>query len=185
MPSAIEPIQLIQKYYQPESQSYEILIIHSEMVKAKALEIAERLGGDKVDRVFLAEAAMLHDIGIFKTHSPRIGCFGEAHYLCHGVLGREILEAEGLPKHALVCERHTGIGLTRADIKAQNLPLPDRDMLPLTLEEQIICYADCFFSKNPQKLREPKSIKKLRSSFAKWGDRHLNQLNQWIDEFGS
>lgn len=184
MSTAINPMKLIKKYYQPDSLAFKILIVHSEMVTAKAMEIAERLNSNNVDKTFLREAAMLHDIGIFKTHSPKIGCFGKTHYLCHGVIGREILEKEGLPKHGLVCERHTGVGLSRADIKAQNLPLPDRDMLPVSLEEQIICYADCFFSKNPKRLRDPKSINKLKSSFAKWGDRHLNQLNHWIDEFG-
>ncbi len=56
-----------------------------------------------------------------------------------------MLEAEGLPRHALVCERHTGAGLTVDDIISQRLPLPLRDMTPQTLEERLICYADKFY----------------------------------------
>lgn len=43
----------------------------------------------------------------------------------------------GLPRHALACERHTGAGITREEVAAQDLPLPrDRDYLPITLEEK-------------------------------------------------
>ena len=49
--------------------------------------------------------------------------------------------------HARTCERHVGVGLAREDILAQGLPLPMRDMVPKTIEEIIICYADEFFSK--------------------------------------
>ena len=43
---------------------------------------------------------------------------------------RELLEKEGLPQHALVCDRHTGVGITIEDIRAQELPIPERDMTP-------------------------------------------------------
>ncbi len=60
---------------------------------------------------------MLHDIGIFLTNAPHIGCYGDKPYICHGYLGREILDKEGLPGHAMVCERHVGAGLTVTDIE--------------------------------------------------------------------
>ncbi len=127
---------------------------------------------------------MLHDIGIFMTNSPKIGCEGEHHYLAHGYLGRELLEKEGLPRHALVCERHTGAGLTVDDIRNQNLPLPHRDMRPQSLEEQIVCFADMFYSKNPEKLKKEKSLKKIKKQAAGFGERSLNQVNEWIALFG-
>jgi uncharacterized protein len=40
-----------------------------------------------------------------------------------------------------------GAGISRGEICDRNLPLPRRDMLPTSLEEIIICYADKFFSK--------------------------------------
>ena len=36
----------------------------------------------------------------------------------------KMLDSEGLPQHALVCERHIGVGLTMEDIRLQKLPLP-------------------------------------------------------------
>ena len=57
------------------------------------------------------------------------------------------MRSEGYPRHALVCERHTGAGLSLEDIIAQNLPVPHRDMLPVSMEEQVVCFADKFYSK--------------------------------------
>jgi uncharacterized protein len=100
------------------------------------------------------------------------------------VLGRELLEAEGLPLHALICERHTGVGLTLEDITSQNLPLPHRDMSPETLAERIICYADLFFSKNPEWLDQEKSVEKIRKGLAKFGSEKVAVFDAWQREFG-
>ena len=98
---------------------------------------------------------MLHDIGIFMTASPKIGCFGDAPYVCHGFLGRELLDKEGLdPTFGLVAERHTGAGICLETIQRHNLPLPRRDMVPITPAEKIICCADKFFSKTPARHRK-------------------------------
>lgn len=90
---------------------------------------------------------MIHDIGIFLTNAPRISCLGSFPYICHGYLGADLMRKEGFPKHALVCERHTGAGISLSDIEQQNLPLPKRDLRPVSLEEQLICFADKFYSK--------------------------------------
>ncbi len=79
---------------------------------------------------------MLHDIGVVRCNAPSIHCLGELPYICHGVAGREMLDNLGLHRHALVCERHTGSGLTVEDIIRQRLPLPHREMLPITTEEK-------------------------------------------------
>lgn len=166
----IEPVELIKKYYDVDSKAYEVLMIHSQMVKKKALELAARIPHLNPDLQFIAEGAILHDIGIFLTDAPSLGCFGEHDYMVHGILGRELLDKEGLPRHALVCERHTGVGLSRADIRRQGLPLPDRDMLPISIEEKVICFADTFYGKNPKKLRKEKTIEKIEEQMAKWGE---------------
>ena len=140
-------IAIIQKYYEPETKAYQILIEHSQNVASFAVDIASKHPEFMADEKFIYEASMLHDIGIFMTNAPEIGCHGKYPYICHGYLGRELLEKENLPKHALVCERHTGAGLTLSNIRLQNIPVPERDMLPLSIEEQIICYADKFYSK--------------------------------------
>lgn len=163
----MDPLKIIEKYYSPGSRLYETLVTHSEKVRDKALECIYRRGLE-VDRDFVAEAAMLHDIGIFRCDAPDIYCTGTLPYICHGVEGRKILDAEGLPRHALVCERHTGSGLSVEDIERQNLPLPRRDMLPLSLEEKLICYADKFFSKSGD-IREEKSLDRVLRSMERHG----------------
>ena len=132
---------------------------------------------------FITEAAILHDIGIVLTYAPKLGCYGDKDYICHGYLGRELLEKENLPRHALVCERHTGVGLTVGDIIAQNLPLPHRDMFPISIEEQIICFADKFFSKNPASLEEEKSIEKVKNTLSKHGKRKIDRFDEWCRLF--
>ncbi|MDE8698292.1 phosphohydrolase, partial [Bacteroides cellulosilyticus] len=97
-----------------------------------------------LDKDFLYEAGMLHDIGIFLTNAPGIFCFGDQPYVCHVYLVADLMRQEGYPRHALVCERHTGAGLSLDDIISQKLPVPHRDMLPVSLEEQVVCFADNF-----------------------------------------
>ncbi len=179
----IDPLTVIRKYYPDASQAYEILLEHSHMVTEKALAVAQRVPELEPDLAFIREAAMLHDIGIIRTHAPGIGCHGEHHYLEHGVLGREMLEQEGLPRHGLVCERHVGVGLRREDILAQNLPLPLRDMQPESLEEQIICYADKFFSKKPQRLRVEKPIADILRGLSCFGEYPVKTFEAWLEKF--
>lgn len=170
------------RWYGGNEELGELLRIHSRCVAAKALECIRRRGL-VVDEDFVREAAMLHDIGIFLTDAPGIHCHGSEPYIRHGVLGRELLDSIGLPRHALVCERHTGAGITIADIRSQQLPLPLRDMTPQSPEEKIICYADKFFSKsgNP---REEKSLERIMASMAKHGPETLARFEALHNEFG-
>jgi uncharacterized protein len=178
MKDKIDTVALITKYYPPESLAYEILIEHAKMVAKKALAAAEVVSHLSPDIVFIEEAAMLHDIGIFLTDAPGLGCFGDEEYICHGYLGRELLEREGLPVHALVCERHTGVGLSIADIEKHDLPLPRRDMLPVSLEEKIICYADKFFSKRIESLSIEKSLDSVRAEIGRYGGENLRRFEE-------
>lgn len=125
---------------------------------------------------------MLHDIGIVRTDAPGIHCHGTEHYLRHGLLGGEILRAEGLPRHARVAERHTGTGLTAQAILEQQLPLPAIDLVPETLEEQLICYADKFYSKTH--LEREKSYEKARHSLEQFGQEGLVIFDRWYRMFG-
>ena len=120
---------------------------------------------------------MLHDIGIFKCDAAGIQCFGTEPYICHGRIGAEFLRSEGFPRHARVCERHTGAGITKAQIIAQNLPLPQQDFLPETMEEKVICYADKFFSKTH--LDREKTIEQAEKSLSKFGDEGVLRFREW------
>ena len=168
---------LIDKYYPEDNLLRHILINHSQSVARKALQIVSSHPELHLDAQFVEEAAMLHDLGIFRTDAPGIQCFGSEPYICHGRLGAEILRKEGYERHARVCERHTGAGITCKEIIAQGLPLPHQDFLPETLEEKVICYADKFFSKTH--LDQEKSIEKAEKSLAKFGEDGVLRFREW------
>ena len=111
------PLDLIDIYYPENNRLKEIFLTHSRSVADRALKIAHNHPELNLDEAFLYEAAMLHDIGIFKTNAPGIECIGDAPYICHGYLGADLLRDAGFPQHALVCERHTGTGLSLQNIK--------------------------------------------------------------------
>lgn len=173
--------RIIDKYCEGNDKLRDILTLHSEGVARKALAIADAHPELGLDRDFLLEAAMLHDIGIVKTDAPGIECHGTEPYICHGVLGGEMLRAEGLPRHARVCERHTGAGLTAKEIRDRALPLPAVDLLPETLEEQVICYADKFFSKT--RPDEEKTFERAEQSVARHGAEGHERFLKWRDMF--
>ena len=169
--------KIIYKYYGNYPALREILVTHSRQVADRALRIidahpewtnGEGANGEcLVDRQFVEEAAMLHDIGIIFCDAPKIYCRGSHKYIEHGFLGAELLRAEGYPKHALVAERHTGTGITIEQVEREELPIPERDYCPQSLEEKIICYADKFYSKSH--LGEEVDINKIKYNIWKYG----------------
>lgn len=171
--------KIIKRYYTPGSRVHHILMEHSLSVADLALSIAEKHPELSIDTPFVYEGAMLHDIGIYLTHAPEISCFGREPYHRHGYLGAILLRREGLERHALICERHTGSGITPEEILLSKLCLPnDRSYLPLSLEEKLICYADCFFSKT--RLGEKKDYETIRKkAWHLWGEKapHLAQAS--------
>lgn len=173
----INPFELIEKYYPKDRDIYYILTIHSEQVRDKALQIAHNKPELRLDNEFIAEAAMLHDIGIFMCNAPRIHCQGTHQYIEHGYLGADLMRKEGFPRHALVCERHTGVGLSMETIIQNKLPLPQRDMLPVSLEEKLICYADKFFSKT--QLKETHSVDRIRTYLRHYGESEVRKFDEW------
>lgn len=177
----IQPLDIIREYYAPGSLAGRSLLAHSRLVTDKALALAARHPGMGLDTTFIAEAAMLHDIGIFLTDAPAIGCHGAHPYICHGYLGADLLRARGLPRHALVCERHTGTGLTAAAIERQRLPLPRRDMCPVTPEERLIAFADKFYSKS--ELTREKGVDEARAEMLRHGEESAARFDEWCRMF--
>lgn len=175
---------LINQYYPPGTLSHEVLMRHSIRVARAAVRIAERVPHLNPDTGFIEEAAMLHDIGIFYTRSPQFGCHGVFPYICHGYLGRELLERHGLPDHARVCENHVGVGLTASDIHLYQLPIPVRDMIPMTVEEQVICYADTFFSKTPPPVGTRRNAAEVIGSLERYGRDKVETFTKWFERFG-
>ena len=177
----MDPIEIIKKYYPEDSLAYPILIDHSRLVADKAVHLAISHPELHIDVPFVEEASMLHDIGMILTHAPSIGCFGDRPYICHGYLGGDLLRAEGYPQHALVCERHTGTGLSITDIQHINKGIPLRDMQPISIEEQLICFSDKFYSKSRPGVE--KSVEKIRKSMEKYGTHHVKRFDEWCELF--
>lgn len=173
--------KIIDKYYPEASRLRDILIEHSRRVADRALRICDAHPELGMDRQFVEEAAMLHDIGIFRCDAPGIACHGTEPYICHGRIGADLMRSEGYERHARVCERHTGAGLSAADIASQHLPLPHRDFLPETLEEQVVCYADKFYSKS--RPEREKTLEQAEKSLAKFGQEGLQRFLTWEKMF--
>ena len=57
---------IIDTFYPENNALRHILLVHSRSVADKALAIAGRHPELKLDRRFIEEAAMLHDIGMFR-----------------------------------------------------------------------------------------------------------------------
>lgn len=80
------------------------------------------------DAVFLG--GLLHDIGRSKTH-------GIHHAIAGAAIGHENGLSDALVK---IIERHIGAGIPRDE--AVSIGLPEKDYLPVTLEEKIVAHAD-------------------------------------------
>lgn len=107
----------------------ENVVAHCIRVSEKAVEMGESLveAGVELDMGFLESAALLHDLGRCRTHGIR-----------HGVAGAKILVC--YPRYARVCESHIGGGIPASE--AADLGLEEKDFIPETIEEKLICLAD-------------------------------------------
>lgn len=180
----MDPLKITEKYYKPGSKAFEFLVNHGRSVARKAIEAARRVSHLNPDLKFIEEASMLHDIGIFLVDAPQLGCYGDKKYICHGYLGREILEKEeGFPLHGLVCERHVGVGLTIKDIEKGSLPLPKREMVPISIEEKAVCFADKFFSKDNSSLFEEKPLSTVRYIISRYGEDSIKRFEELVRLF--
>lgn len=183
MCASIDPLAIIHKYYAHAPRLEQLLVTHSWQVTQRALAAAVAHPELAIDVAFVYEAGMLHDIGIYLTDAPGILCYGAESYIRHGVLGALLMRREGLPSHALVCERHTGTGLPVEQIMARQLPLPtDRTLEPESLEEQLICWADKFYSKSH--LREEKTLDAVLHKLARHGEAGVAKFEYWTRLFG-
>ncbi len=127
IPSEGEAMELHRKY-----KSGVYVVRHCQAVAMAALMLAEgfKQSGRQVDVKAVVAGALLHDIGRSRIQTVR-----------HGVEGAEILEKEGVDQKVVdIVQKHVGAGLAPGE--AKKLGLPDRDYIPRTLEERIVCFAD-------------------------------------------
>ena len=160
-------LSIINKYYPADDELRRVLLQHSRQVADRCLQIVKKHRELPVDVQFLEEAAMLHDIGIYQCDAPSSHCHGREPYITHGPIGGDLLRQEGFPRHARVAERHTGTGLPGYE--------------PETLEEQLVCYADKFFSKSsPDHVR---TVAETAQSLEKFGHEGVEKFLQWVKMF--
>lgn len=180
-------------YGTADSELKTLLLSHSRAVADKALRGCDAHPELSLDREFVEAAAMLHDIGIIRCDAPGIHCHGTEPYIRHGLMGARMLmdldDGLLLEKEAFarVCQRHTGAGITREEVAAQQLPMPlpsgtDEPYMPESMEEMLVCYADKFFSKS--RPEQEKTFEQACRSLAKFGDGGVERFTAWHRLFG-
>jgi uncharacterized protein len=162
IPTDKEILALHEKHA-PTPRALDLVYAHCVIVCAVAEQLCSRpgsgLGVDigtvdigtvdigTVDIDTVRAGSLLHDIGVYRLYDDA-GDLDHANYISHGLVGYELLRAEGLPE--TICRfasHHTGVGLSRDDVIAQRLPIPPADYLAETGEERLVMYADKFHSK--------------------------------------
>ncbi|WP_328471865.1 HD domain-containing protein [Actinoplanes sp. NBC_00393] len=131
-----DEIRALHERFAPSRAAFELVWTHCRIV----CELAEELFVEG-DLVLVRAGSLLHDIGVYRLQPAD-------NYVRHGILGHELLRDVGLPEALCrFCSHHTGVGITRADVLDQGLPLPAEDFLAETAEEELVMYADKFHSK--------------------------------------
>lgn len=171
------------RHYTPGTELFELLLIHSRNVARKALECMDSHSEIMLNPTEVARASLLHDIGIVRCNAHAIHCYGSEPYIRHGIIGRSMLEPYGLLQEAMVCERHTGSGITAQEIEMTHMKLPIRDMCPVTTLEKLVCYADKFYSKSgdPNRIKTPEQI---RISLSRFGSDSMQRFDELHKLFG-
>jgi uncharacterized protein len=142
-----EIISILQETGSPPS-----LIEHVLAVCERALKIAEQIesAGLPVDKNVVEAGALLHDSGIPRQKGEPIVIpeWGDrakglvTDNLSHPILGFELAGEYGFPlsvRRCILC--HTP-GPTREECRMLGLTPPEEELIPITIEEKIVMYAD-------------------------------------------
>ena len=147
-PSPSQCIEILKTY------NIELNIIqHSIRVCEIASLIAKNIinNGNEIDLAMVKAGALLHDIGRAKIHD-----------ITHGYEGGNILRELGYPKLALIAERHVIGGISKR--LSRHYKLPNRNYIPRSLEEIVVCYAD--------KLCSGTELTTIENRFEDWRNKH-------------
>ncbi|OLS15939.1 MAG: metal dependent phosphohydrolase [Promethearchaeota archaeon CR_4] len=125
LPTWERALEILQKLNLPDH-----IIDHVKQVARQATFIARKVRKIPVNVQIVQIGALFHDIGRSRIHG-----------FLHGVEGGKILREMGMPEElARIAERHILGGFTKEE--ATELDLPQREFLPETVEEKIVCLAD-------------------------------------------
>ncbi|MFE3459277.1 HD domain-containing protein [Nocardiopsis aegyptia] len=177
-----DEIRALHEKYAPTPEAFALVYTHCEIVGAIAEHLIDR-SELALDRALVRAGCLLHDIGVYRLYGAS-GRLDRARYVSHGVLGHETLTGEGLPETLCrFCSHHTGVGLTRVDVREQGLPVPERDYLAESIEEELVMYADKFHSKrNPPVFLTADSY---AASVARFGEDKVVRFKEMRTRFGT
>jgi uncharacterized protein len=137
-------IEALHRDQAPTRAAFESVYPHCVLVCQIA---SQYFDGLDLDTDLVRAGALLHDLGVYRLYDAA-GELDTVGYVRHGVLGHELLTELGLSEPlARFCSRHTGVGITRDDVRRQSLPIPVDDYVPASGEEELVMYADKFHSK--------------------------------------
>jgi uncharacterized protein len=182
IPTDREILALHEKHA-PTPGALDLVYPHCVIVCGTAGQLCSRSGaGLDVDIELVRAGSLLHDIGVYRLYDDA-GELDHATYIRHGVLGYELLRDEGLPE--TICRfasHHTGVGISRADVLAQRLPIPPADYLAESGEERLVMYADKFHSKSaPPVFR---TAQECAARLRRFGEEKARAFQAMRDAFG-
>ena len=125
--------------------------------------------------------ALVHDVGAYKVSKD--GYSFDDSYLFHGLYGYLELHKAGFGEEmALFARNHTGSGITRQEVVKENLLLPPQDYLPVTVEQKVVAYGDCFHTKsNPPAFV---SFEEAEKRIARFGKGPKDRFEEMAAQFG-
>ncbi|MFE0551141.1 HD domain-containing protein [Streptomyces pilosus] len=178
-----DAIRALHEKYAPTPEAFALVHTHCEIVRGVAEQLlAATPGLAHLDADLVRAGCLLHDIGVYRLYGDD-GRLDHRNYVRHGLLGHEILAAEGFPEPLRrFCSHHTGVGLTRHDVISQGLPLPPADYLAVTPEERLVMYADKFHTKS----RPPRYLTpdEYASHVRRFGEDKVTAFHDLRAEFG-
>jgi len=157
------------------------ILEHARIVRDVSLFLAGLFPNDNsIDLEIIELGAILHDVGRSRTRKV----------VEHGVKSGEIIREQGFPEPvARIGETHVGVGI--ADSEASALGLPRRNLIPETIEERIVCYADnLLYYLLEQDLHELKDTETVVERFSEelgedYGKRARNFMERIESEIGT
>ncbi|KIH99007.1 phosphohydrolase [Streptomonospora alba] len=142
-----DEIRALHAEHAPTREAFDLVYTHCTIVSAIAADLLSR-APTRLDPDLVRAGSMLHDIGVYRLYD-RSGRLDYPRYVRHGILGRDLLAEQGYPDAlGRFCSCHTGMGITREDVRAQDLPIPQDDYIAESAEEELVMFADKFHSKS-------------------------------------
>lgn len=164
------------------------------LIDTNPLDLPKVSGGiapkDYVDEYAAFAGGLLHDIGTYfvlakdgsKAADGKLE-FDGPNYILHGLRGYNYLIDNGFSEDiAQFARNHTGVGLTREQVVAQNLPLPSGDYVSRTVEQEIVMVADKYNSKSipPRFL----TVDTYRRKAARFGEENAKRWMCLVNKYG-